>query len=114
MQKLDSMQQTPLIAAVYGGVASIVEDILKFYKEHKLDINTPDRLGNTPLHHACRCASDQVLFLLLHFEEVDVRAQNVDQNTPLHYFCEKFSSPNCKEPLTKFLELGADVNAVNR
>lgn len=45
---------------------------------------------------------------------MDVRAQNVDQNTPLHYFCEKFSSPNCKEPLTKFLELGADVNAVNR
>lgn len=30
MQKLDSMQQTPLIAAVYGGVASVVEDILKF------------------------------------------------------------------------------------
>jgi hypothetical protein len=28
---------------------------------------------------------------------VQVDAENADQNTPLHYFVQKFQSPNCQE-----------------
>lgn len=40
--------------------------------------------------------------------------ENNDQNTPLHYFCEKFRSPNCTEAFEIFIKKGADVNAQNK
>ncbi|KAH3762168.1 ankyrin repeat protein [Pelomyxa schiedti] len=110
----DANDQTPLVASLYTGNPLVVDELIRVYKEHKLDFNAPDKQGWTPLHHAAKLGDDQVIPRLLAVEGINVRVTNMDNNTPLHYFCEKFSSPNCKEPFSKFLELGADVNAVNR
>jgi ankyrin repeat protein len=42
-----------------------------------------------------------------------VTITNQDMNTPLHYFCEKFASPNCQEAFNLFMTKGAQVNARN-
>eukprot|EP01105_Mastigella_eilhardi_P023441 TRINITY_DN5901_c0_g1_i1.p1 TRINITY_DN5901_c0_g1~~TRINITY_DN5901_c0_g1_i1.p1 ORF type:complete len:749 (-),score=176.24 TRINITY_DN5901_c0_g1_i1:79-2325(-) len=110
---LDSLEQTPLIAAIYSNNVPIVEELLKFYKEHDIDINKQDKQMYSPLHHAAQTGEEQVLVKLLKFEGVDVKLKNQDENTPLHYFCEKFKYPHAEEPFKKFVELGADVNCVN-
>eukprot|EP01105_Mastigella_eilhardi_P001782 TRINITY_DN12164_c0_g1_i2.p1 TRINITY_DN12164_c0_g1~~TRINITY_DN12164_c0_g1_i2.p1 ORF type:complete len:523 (+),score=104.77 TRINITY_DN12164_c0_g1_i2:180-1571(+) len=91
----------------------MLDEILKCYRDTKLDINKQDRQGYTPCHHAAYSSGD-VLMRILNYEGVNVMARNQDLNTPLHFFCARFSSPNCQEPFNKMLELGADVNAVNK
>jgi hypothetical protein len=55
-----------------------------------------DKFGYTALHWAVRGPNDAILHALLAFQGINVNVQNNDQNTPLHYFCEKNLSPDCE------------------
>ena len=35
---------------------------------------------------------------------------SVDQNTPLHYFCQKFRSPSCVDLGEQMIKQGANIN----
>lgn len=45
--------------------------------------------------------------------DINVNIENEDKNTPLHYFCQKFRSPNCTDAFEIFIEKGANVSAQN-
>lgn len=53
-----------------------------------------------------------LIFNPLKFDGIKVDVQNTDMNTPLHYFCAKWQSPDLSN-LHKMISKGADVNAVN-
>ncbi|KAI8625612.1 ankyrin repeat-containing domain protein [Xylariaceae sp. FL1651] len=47
------------------------------------DVNQPDESGRTPLHHACRRGSIDVVNALLTVGRIDIQAETDDQDTPL-------------------------------
>lgn len=58
-----------------------------------------DNFGWTALHFAVSCSTgstkdDDILLQLLDFPGIQVDVSNNDSNIPLHYFCQKFSSPS--------------------
>ncbi|KYQ90942.1 ankyrin repeat-containing protein [Tieghemostelium lacteum] len=113
--EFDHMDHTPLCAALRNGSYDIVKEILKFYTDNKIDINQQYKNGYSALHVAAMsCSDDQVLMLLLNYEGINVNLLNDDQNSPLHYFCQCFKSPNCQEPFQLFLKKGVNVNSKNR
>ncbi|EAL68440.1 ankyrin repeat-containing protein [Dictyostelium discoideum AX4] len=114
LAEYDSMDQTPLCAALRNGSHDIVREILFFYQSNKMDINDQDKSGYTPLHVAASHCDDQILMLLLNYEGINVNITNEDKNSALHYFCQKFRSPNCQEPFSIFLKKGVNVNAQNK
>ncbi|KAH3742577.1 ankyrin repeat protein [Pelomyxa schiedti] len=109
----DQNEQLPLVSACYLNNPLIVAELLKFYHANRLDINMQDKQGYSVLHHAVQVSDEQTVMQILNFTGINVRLQNRDMNTPLHYFCEKFRSPKCDEVFAKMLEMGVDVNAVN-
>lgn len=112
--EFDHMEQTPLTAALRLNLVDFVRDLLEFYKQTKSDINQQDKTGCSALHLAASYCDDQILMILLNFDGIDVNLANYDLNTPLHYFCQKFKSPNCQEPFQLFLKRGVDVNTRNK
>lgn len=80
------------------------------------EVNKPEeKTGNTPLHIAClesKTIDERILSSLLEFDGIKVDVQNTDLNTPLHYFCAKWQSPDLGY-LHSMIKRGADVNAVN-
>lgn len=104
--------QTPLTSALKNNDVEMVEILLQAYKEGKVDINTKDKNGYTALHQAVQ-SDDKILIRLLQWDGIDVDVENADKNRPMHYFCQKFKSPNCSEPFQLFIEKGCDVNAQN-
>jgi hypothetical protein len=52
--------------------------------------------------------SDKILKDLLSFEGIDVDVKNADDNTPLHYFCEKTASLECKKIGKQLIEKSKD------
>ncbi|EGG19512.1 ankyrin repeat-containing protein [Cavenderia fasciculata] len=114
MLELDHMDQNPLCAALRFGCYDIVKDILQFYQTNKLDINQQDKNGYTALHVATSNCDDQILMLLLREEGVNVNLINDDKNSALHYFCQKFKSPNLSEPFELFLKKGVNINLQNK
>ncbi|EGC39321.1 hypothetical protein DICPUDRAFT_16456, partial [Dictyostelium purpureum] len=110
----DSMDQTPLMAALRNGSYDIVKEILTFYHANRMDMNVQDKSGYTPLHVAASNCDDQILMLLLGYDEVNVNTINNDRNSALHYFCQKFKSPNLHEPFQLFLKKGVNINAQNK
>uniref|UniRef100_A0A6B2L1G0 Uncharacterized protein n=1 Tax=Arcella intermedia TaxID=1963864 RepID=A0A6B2L1G0_9EUKA len=50
--------------------------------------------------------------MLLNFPGIDVNVNNFDDTTPLHYFCEKWQSPDLA-CFHLFIKQGANVNAIN-
>lgn len=112
--EFDHMEQTPLTAALRMNLVDFVRELLDFYKQTKSDINQQDKTGCSALHLAASYCDDQILMILLNYDGIDVNLPNGDQNTPLHYFCQKFKSPNCQEPFQLFLKRGVDVNTRNK
>jgi hypothetical protein len=112
--EFDHMEQTPLTAALRLNLVDFVRELLDFYKQTKSDINQQDKTGCSALHLAASYCDDQILMILLNYDGIDVNLANGDQNTPLHYFCQKFKSPNCQEPFQLFLKRGVDVNTRNK
>ena len=93
----------------------LIKEILSFYSKYKCDINFRDSNECTALHSACqeRNMDERILTYLLDYPGIDVQAKNLDGNTPLHYFCEKFSSPSAPEYMDRFIQMGAAVNVAN-
>lgn len=60
------------------------------------------------------CEDERILLELLNNPGINVNIPNNDANTPLHYLCQNFSSPDFQEILERFMELGVDVNKQNR
>lgn len=115
LSEFDHMDQTPLNAALRLNSVEFVRELLRFYAATKADINIKDKTGCTALHVAAMSAcEDQILMLLLNYDGIDVNTPNDDCNSPLHYFCQKFKSPNCQEPFQLFLKRGVNVNAQNK
>jgi len=112
--QFDQMDQTPLCAALKQNSYDIVKEIIHFYQVNKMDINEQDKNGYTPLHVAASNCDDQILVLLLNYDGINVNIVNEDKNSPLHYFCQKFKSPNCQEPFQLFLKKGVNVTAQNK
>eukprot|EP00727_Mastigamoeba_balamuthi_P007856 m51a1_g3691 putative ankyrin repeat-containing protein (731) ;mRNA; f:350527-353786 len=110
----DSQDRVPLVMAVQEFPAAVT-DILEFYEKNNIDINHQDTSGNTVLHVACQepQLEERVLASLLNFKGINVSAKNMDANTPLHYFCERFSSPACQDLLELFKRRGANFNEAN-
>lgn len=100
---------------VADNLYAFVEALLLFYGQNSIDINWTDRHGNTVLHVACSepMLDERIMSALLRFPGADTSATNLDGNTPLHLFCEKFSSPACTDHLEAFFSKGADINAQN-
>ncbi|EDR23202.1 serine/threonine protein kinase TNNI3K, putative [Entamoeba dispar SAW760] len=111
-EKVLSKDQTPLISAVQKNSLFLVIYCLEHFKA---SINQKDDLGNTALHTAAiEYNNEHIILTLLNNSHVDVTIKNLDENTPLHFFCSYFRNPNCSEAFNMFLKRGADVNALNR
>jgi len=108
----DDDEMCPLVCAIRINQPVMVQELLRFYLENGVPINSTNRSGYTALHVACseQNLDERILTGLLKFPGIDVCAQNSDGNTPLHCFCEKFSSPMCQEYVDIFLSMGADIN----
>jgi ankyrin repeat protein len=109
----DADGNTPLTTALRNNDAEMVELLLQAYQQTKADINLRDKNGYTALHMAVATTDDKILLRLLQFDGIDVDVGNDDKNRPLHYFCQKFKSPNCSDPFQIFIEKGCNVNAQN-
>ena len=118
MKKTNSKEQ--LFSAIEESdsqrAIEILGKILK--KDYAAEVlMTQDDDGWTPIHWAvAQTPNLQERFLRqilsvkgLHFDIV-----NKDKNTPLHYFCSRFTSPECQELFELMIENGVDINAVNK
>lgn len=105
--------QTPLTTALRNNDADMVDILLQAYQQTKADINLRDKNLYTALHQSVATSDDKILLRLLQYDGIDVDPENDDKNRPLHYFCQKFKSPNCQEPFQIMIEKGCDVNAQN-
>ena len=60
-------------------------NVLVYLKEKlKLSVNSTDKKGSTPLHHACFLGSEYCINVLLKWID-DVNNKNDEGNTPLHF-----------------------------
>eukprot|EP01117_Protostelium_nocturnum_P012712 TRINITY_DN4691_c0_g1_i3.p1 TRINITY_DN4691_c0_g1~~TRINITY_DN4691_c0_g1_i3.p1 ORF type:complete len:937 (-),score=335.21 TRINITY_DN4691_c0_g1_i3:142-2952(-) len=108
--------ETALFTAVMANELNEVKRILSSGITSS-EINIQDKFGFSVLHLAVSKSDINVgiLFALLEFDGIRVDLKNQDQNTPLHYFCQKFKTPDeCPDLFHKFVKKGADVNAQNR
>jgi ankyrin repeat protein len=110
---LDSDGLTPLNKAVKLGDERVVDAIVSSSSLAPDEVNIRDKFGYTPLHWAVRGTNDAILNRLLEVKSIRVDVQNNDQNTPLHYFCEKNHSPDCERIGKMLIDKGALVNKTN-
>jgi len=105
---------TPLMYAVFRGNLKIIKKLLEFQvniydanmngdtlmhtcvksdqvnvlvylkQKLKLSVNSTDKKGSTPLHHACFLGSEHCINVLLSWID-DVNVKNDEGNTPLHF-----------------------------
>lgn len=78
----NSLDRTLLIEAIIQRNKEVVKGLI----EQKIAVLTPDEKGDTPLHHAARQGS-QDLVKLLNFVDIDVN--NHLNQTPLHVACDQ-------------------------
>lgn len=72
-------------------------------------------IGYTALHCAASMVNDdRILMDLLEYPGINVNIRNNDLNTPLHYLCEKFSSPDLQPIFESFLERGCKIDEPNK
>eukprot|EP01132_Coremiostelium_polycephalum_P005348 gene5348-6671_t len=109
----DQYGQSPLSTALKNNQEEMVDLLLNIYQQNKADINIRDKNGYSALHQAVS-SDDRILMRVLQHEGINVDIQNDDKNTPLHYFCQKFRSPNCQESFQLFIQKGVNVNAQNK
>jgi len=109
----DQFGQSPLSIALKNNQEDMVDILLGAYTQTKADINVRDKNGYAALHQAVS-SDDKILMKVLQHEGINVDVQNDDKNTPIHYFCQTFRSPNCQEPFQLFIQKGVNVNAQNK
>ncbi|MEY2392988.1 ankyrin repeat domain-containing protein [Wolbachia endosymbiont of Tettigetta isshikii] len=94
---------------IYAPTEEAHEELVKYLKEHKENVNERDGDGRAPLHFAVAARSEKLVKLLIE-HRANIDAQNKDEKTPLHlaiaYSCSK---------ITKYLvESKANINAQDR
>jgi tRNA A-37 threonylcarbamoyl transferase component Bud32 len=91
-----------------------LEDFLKTASPDDVNVRLP-RSGNSPLHEACIEREEQLLNTLLKYPDINVNLTNEDANSPLHYFCEKWTSPDYLTSFNLFFNRKEkpEVNAIN-
>lgn len=88
--------------------------LIKCCDDARVDPNAQDEDGWTALHHACnKWENEHLINMLLRHPAVRVDIVNVDGNTPLHTFTQKFKNPSCVETFNLLMQKGANVNAKN-
>lgn len=99
--------------ALGSSLCSLAAKVLD--KPYAIDVlMTPDSSGWTPIHWAIYQNLDEgFLRRLLAVKGLRFDCQTVDGNTPLHYFCSRFTSPDCQEIFEMMIENGAEINHRN-
>eukprot|EP01132_Coremiostelium_polycephalum_P004253 gene4253-5323_t len=110
-----SFDDPPLITVIKNNDFEMIQLLLEYYHSNQSDeINQIDTEGYTPLHVAVSTdCSDNMLIYLLKHPTIKVNVRNIDGNAPLHYFCQRFHSPECQKIAQLLFEKGAEVNAQN-
>jgi hypothetical protein len=91
-----------------------LEEFLKTASPDDVNVRLP-KSGNSPLHEACIERQESLLNALLKFPDINVNLTNEDANSPLHYFCEKWTSPDYLTSFNLFFNRKdrPEVNAIN-
>ncbi|EFA84536.1 hypothetical protein PPL_01525 [Heterostelium album PN500] len=110
-----TFEDPPIVNVIKQNDTEMLNLLLEYYTQNKSDeINQPDKEGYSPLHVAASSEiSDNMMIHILKHPTIDVNVKNMDGNTPLHYFCQKFRSPECQKIVQMFIEKGANVNEQN-
>jgi ankyrin repeat protein len=101
--------QVTLASAVRDGSVRAVTRLLR---DSTIDVNAQDAFGYAPLHTAVTMG-DGVLRPLLTCARINVNLRNNDGNTPFHYFCAKWRTPNCAPLFELFINKGVKINGQN-
>lgn len=105
----NEQQLTPLALACKMEALEELEVFLQGLAQFpNVDINHQDQQGYTLLHTAVTC-SEKSLRKLLSCTQLQVDVLNADKNSPLHYFCEKYSGPNAVALLKLLIQKGLFV-----
>lgn len=116
-------EQTPLHIAIVKNDLDMVNLLLGYYELNKDKCNINEGYGktkNTVLHTLCGMSNveDEVFNAIIKYPYLDVEVVNSDDNTPLHYFCEKNHSLNCKKLGTALIarakKMDTFLNKINR
>lgn len=116
-------EQTPLHIAIIKNDLDMVNLLLSYYEQNKDKCNINEGYGktkNTILHTLCGLSNveDEVFNAIIKYPHLDVEVVNSDDNTPLHYFCERNHSLNCKKLgallISKAKNLDSFLNRINR
>jgi ankyrin repeat protein len=100
-------QLTPLGLAIQMDALDCVEAFLEHLAVFpNIDINHQDAQGYSLMHSAVTNASEKVMRRLLQVPALQVDLLNHDKNSPLHYFCEKYSGTNPVAILNMLLQKG--------
>ncbi|KAF2076187.1 hypothetical protein CYY_002487 [Polysphondylium violaceum] len=107
--------ESHLITVIKSNDLEMVQLLLEYYNSNKSnEINHLDNDGYTPLHVAVSSdCSDDLLTQLIRHPSIQIEVRNVDGNTALHYFCQRFRSPECQKIAQLLIDKGSNVNAQN-
>jgi len=86
-----------------------VEDIPEILAT-KIDVNTIDQLGNTPLHYAASANHAHVVEILLSNPKININVQNSYKDTPLH----KAASRGAIGTIKLLVSAGANLDIKNK
>lgn len=102
----------------------MVQLLLKYYEMHSDVCNINEEYGktkNTILHTLCSMSDvveDKIYSLIFEFPLLNVEVVNYDLNTPLHYFCERNRSLECKKLgnilISRAQNVQEYISAINR
>lgn len=105
---------TPFGFAIKLKKVELVKLFLAWYEENpKININEADKMGYSIVHTAAIYGTDTILCLILSLKKISVTVKNRDFNTPLHFFCHHYSSPNIQEPFELMIKKGAKLDEKN-
>ena len=87
-----SRKYTPLHLACKLGKLEVVQLLLEFSTEKKINVNARERFGLTPFHICCEESKIELVLLFLELSEdigLDFNSMDIDGMTPTHIACEQ-------------------------
>jgi len=101
--------KSDLWVAIEERKEAVVTDLLS----KNPDLEEVDASGSSLLHLAVSSAASEGILQALLKSPINVNLTDSEGNTALHLFCKHYKNPRCGELVAKFIEKGANVNAVN-